>query len=57
MTDGTDRRLQAARTVIAHVAGHLQADLSVRLWDGQVLPLGPGARSDIQIVISGPAAI
>lgn len=57
MTDRADRRIQAARTVIAHVAGHLQADLSVRLWDGQVLPLGPGARRDIQIVISGPAAI
>lgn len=57
MMDGADRRIQAARTVIAHIAGHLQADLSVRLWDGQVLPLGPGARSDIQIVISGPAAI
>ena len=57
MTDGAERRLRAARAVIAHVAGHLQADLSVRLWDGQVLPLGPDARSDIQIVISGPAAI
>lgn len=57
MTDRADRRIQAARTVIAHVAGHLRADLSVRLWDGQLLPLGPGARSDIQIVISGPAAI
>jgi cyclopropane-fatty-acyl-phospholipid synthase len=57
MTDGADRRIRAARTVIAHVAGHLQADLSIRLWDGTVLPLGPGARSDIQIVVSGPAAI
>ena len=57
MTDRADRRIQAARTVIAHVAGHLQADLSVRLWDGQVLPLGPGARTDIQIVIAGPAVI
>lgn len=57
MTDEADHRIQAARTVIAHLAGHLQADLSVRLWDGQVLPLGPGARSDIQIVISGPAVI
>ena len=57
MTDKADRRIQAARAVIAHVAGLLQADLSVRLWDGQVLPLGSGARSDIQIAISGPAAI
>lgn len=57
MTDRTDKREQAARRIVAHVAEHLQADLSVRLWTGEVLPLGPGARDDIQIVVARPGAV
>lgn len=52
-----DTTLVAARRIIAHVAEHLQADLSLRLWNGEVLPLGPGARDDIQITVSGPGVI
>lgn len=57
MTADADRRLPAARRIIAHVAELLQADLSVRLWNGEVLPLGPGARDDIQIVIARPSVV
>ncbi len=57
MTADADRRIEAARRIVAHVAEHLQADLSLRLWNGEVLPLGPGARDDIQITISGPAVV
>ena len=57
MTVKTDRRIEAARRIVAHVAEHFQADLSLRLWNGEVLPLGPNARDDIQITISGPAVI
>lgn len=53
----TDRRVEAARRIVAHVAEHLRADLSVRLWTGEVLPLGPGARDDIQVVIARPSAV
>jgi cyclopropane-fatty-acyl-phospholipid synthase len=53
----TDRRITAARRIVAHVAEHLRADLSLRLWNGEVLPLGPGARDDIQLTLSGPGAI
>ena len=53
----TDRRVEAARRIVAHVAEHLRADLSVRLWTGEVLPLGPGARDDIQIVVARPSAV
>ncbi len=56
MTD-VDRRIQAARRIVAHVAEHLQADLSVRLWNGEILPLGPDARDDIQIVVARPSAV
>lgn len=57
MTVEADRRILAARRIIAHVAGLLQADLSVRLWTGEVLPLGPTSRDDIQIVIARPSAV
>lgn len=50
-------RLADARALIAHIALHLQADCSVELWNGEVLPLGPAARDDIRIVIASPAAI
>lgn len=53
----TDRRIEAARRIVAHVADHLRADLSVRLWTGEVLPLGPAARDDIQIVVARPSAV
>ena len=53
----TGRRVEAARRIVAHVAEHLRADLSLRLWTGEVLPLGPGARDDIQIVVARPSAV
>lgn len=52
-----DRRVDAARALVAVVANQLQADLSVRLWTGEVLPLGPGAQTDLQLVIGRPGAI
>ncbi len=51
------RRLAAARRLVAEIAGHLQADLSVELWNGEVLPLGPGARDDVRIAVRSPGAI
>ncbi len=57
MAKDEDRRVVAARRLVGHVAEHLQADLSLRLWNGEVLPLGPGARDDIQIVIGRPSAV
>ncbi|WP_029418140.1 SAM-dependent methyltransferase [Brevundimonas bacteroides] len=52
-----DRRVQAARRIASHVAEHLQADLSLQLWTGEVLPLGPNARDDIRIVLTDPGAV
>lgn len=57
MNQTTDRRIIAARRIVGHIAQHLQADLSLRLWNGEVLPLGPGARDDIQIVVTRPSAV
>ena len=49
--------LEGARTIIAHIAERLQADASIQLWNGEVLPLGPNARDDIRIVIASPGVI
>ena len=57
MTTETDNRIVAARRITAHIADLLQADLSLRLWNGEVLPLGPNARDDIQIVVARPSAV
>jgi cyclopropane-fatty-acyl-phospholipid synthase len=57
MTIDTDKRIVAARQITAHIADLLQADLSLRLWNGEVLPLGLNARDDIQIVVARPSAV
>jgi cyclopropane-fatty-acyl-phospholipid synthase len=54
-TDG--RQLRAARKVVEHVAGLLEARFSVRLWDGTVLPLGRNADPEMCVSISGPGVI
>lgn len=56
-TDGQDSRTIAARRLVAHVAQHLQADLSLQLWTGEILPLGSDARDDIRIVLSSPSVV
>ena len=50
-------RLEGARRIVAHIAEHLQADLSVQLWNGEVLPLGRNARDDIRLIIADPSAV
>ena len=50
-------RLDSARKLVQHIAGILRADLSVVLWNGEVLPLGPGARDDIKLQIRSPHVI
>ena len=37
------KRLTAAKRIIQHVAGVLELPLSVRLWDGTIVPLGKNA--------------
>ena len=51
MLDLDKRRLDAARTIIGHVAQHLHADVGCELWNGEILPLGPNARTDIRLKI------
>jgi len=39
------------------LARHLDLDLSVRLWDGTLIPLGSGVSSDLAITIAAPGVI
>ncbi len=52
-----DRKLAAARRLAALLAPALQAGFSLRLWNGDVLPLGPNARTDLAVAIHSPDAI
>ena len=57
MTTSPDRKVERLRRVIEHVAKNISADLSVKLWDGTIIPLGPDVRSDLSFVIRSPGAI
>jgi cyclopropane-fatty-acyl-phospholipid synthase len=52
-----ERQAAALRRLAAHLAGTLGADLSLRLWTGEMLPLGPAARGDVALAINTPAAV
>jgi cyclopropane-fatty-acyl-phospholipid synthase len=57
MTQHPDKKLQAMRTLAAHLASLLDADLYIRLWDGERIPLGSNVQSDLGYAINSPAAI
>ncbi len=57
MTDKADRKIAAARRLVAHLAQTLDADLSVRLWNGERLPLGSRVSDDLGFAINTPQAL
>jgi cyclopropane-fatty-acyl-phospholipid synthase len=52
-----DRLIAPARRLVAELARHAPAQLSVRLWNNEVLPLAPGAPALPAVAIASPAAI
>jgi cyclopropane-fatty-acyl-phospholipid synthase len=52
-----DRKLAAARGLVALLAPALQAGFSLRLWNGELHPLGPEARPDLAIAVRSPAVL
>ncbi len=52
-----EKPLAAARALVAELAGALDLDASVRLWDGSRLPLGSDVKSPLTITIAGPGVI
>jgi cyclopropane-fatty-acyl-phospholipid synthase len=53
----TDKRADGVRSLAAHIAQHLNADLVLRLWDGSEVPLGPAARNDLAVAIRSPGVL
>ena len=49
--------MSALRRLAAHVAQVAPIDLSVRLWDGTVLPLSPATDGALVLAIATPAAL
>src|SRR5262245_21379676 len=54
---GADRQLAGARRLLTHLGEILQAELAVRLWNGERVPLGPAAADAPVIAIRTPRAI
>ncbi len=52
-----DRLLRAGHEIAALLANHLDAALSLKLWDGTYVPLGKDAPKEPAIVITDPGAI
>lgn len=52
-----DKYINAAKRLISHLADQLQADLAVELWNGEVIPLGAKARTDLRLKIADADAI
>lgn len=50
-------QLKAARRLLEHVAGQVEAKVSVRLWDGSEVPLGTAVEPGLAVSISGPGVI
>jgi cyclopropane-fatty-acyl-phospholipid synthase len=54
----TDEAKRAAfQSLLEEVAPHLDAPISIRLWDGSVVPLGPNADRNLCIAIKSPGVI
>jgi cyclopropane-fatty-acyl-phospholipid synthase len=57
MKANVDRQLAAAHRLVEDLARHLDMDLSVRLWDGALIPLGSHVTDDLAITIASPGVI
>lgn len=57
MTTSAQKRLDAARSIFEHLATALDANFSVRLWDGSTIPLGRDVDPRFAITISGPGVL
>lgn len=51
------RQLNVARELFTHLGELLDSPISVRLWDGSVIPLGSQVRPGVEISLSGPGVM
>jgi len=52
-----ENRLAAARKIFENIGERINARISIRLWDGSIIPLGKDADSDFFIAINGPGVL
>jgi cyclopropane-fatty-acyl-phospholipid synthase len=52
-----DSQLKSIQSLLESVAGPLDLNVSVRLWNGKVVPLGPNADGRFIISLSGPGVV
>ena len=52
-----DKLIRSARSLLDRLAKALNARISVRLWDGTIVPLGENADPNLFVSISGPGVI
>jgi cyclopropane-fatty-acyl-phospholipid synthase len=57
VADQSEKQLAAVRAIVADLAGKLDLDAWVRLWDGTRLPLGRAPTSGLEITIASPGVI
>ena len=53
----SDKQVEVLRRWISEAAATIDADLCVRLWNGETLPLGRDPSGDIVFVLNGPDAV
>ena len=54
----TDAQLALlAKDILQEVGEKLEANLSVKLWDGTIVPLGPNVTSDHMVSVSSPGVV
>jgi cyclopropane-fatty-acyl-phospholipid synthase len=56
-TDRAARQLTLAKQLVEALAAKLDSRVSVRLWDGSVLPLGHDPEKGVELSIAGPGVI
>jgi cyclopropane-fatty-acyl-phospholipid synthase len=52
-----ERQLSVARDLFNHLGELLDSRISIRLWDGSVVPLGSQVESGVEVSLSGPGVI
>jgi cyclopropane-fatty-acyl-phospholipid synthase len=57
MSTATDRYSAAARRLCEHLGTAVQLPISVKLWDGSRVPLGPVGDSPLALAISDPGVV
>ena len=50
-------QVEAIKSSLTHIADEMDLQLTVRLWNGEVVPLGKNVSPNLEVVISEPGVI